>query len=88
VTPQAARFPAKAERLLTHADTMLGVSLHEDAGRTAYLAAFHAVQAFILERLGKVLKTHKGVQVEFLRLTKDDERVDRSLRGYLREQER
>ncbi len=33
---------------------MLGVSLNEDAGRTAYLAGFHAAQAFIFETAQKV----------------------------------
>ncbi|MDQ2776575.1 MAG: HEPN domain-containing protein, partial [Acidobacteriota bacterium] len=44
----------------------------DDAARAAYLAAFHAAQALIFERTGKVAKTHRGVQNEFLRLTKDD----------------
>jgi uncharacterized protein (UPF0332 family) len=85
VTPQATRFLEKAEKMLARADTMLGASLNEDAGRTAYLAAFHAVQALIFERLGRVLKTHKGIQTEFLRLTKDDRRFDPSLRNFLRQ---
>lgn len=62
---------------------MLGVNLHEDAGRAAYLASFHAAQAFIFENLGKVFKTHKGVQSEFLRLTKDDSRFGSGLRVFL-----
>ncbi len=49
---------------------MLGVHLNEDVGRAAYLAAFHAAQAFTFESLGKMFKTHKGVQTEILRLTK------------------
>ena len=53
---------------------MLGVDLHEDAGRAAYLASFHAAQALLFDKTGKVFKTHKGVQAEFLRLTKDDPR--------------
>lgn len=83
MTPQAAGFLEKAQKLLTEADVMLGVKLNEAAGRTAYLAAFHAAQAFIFEHLGKVLKTHNGVQAEFLRLTKDNPRVDAELRLFL-----
>jgi predicted nucleotidyltransferase len=49
VTPEASRFLDKARKLLEHAKTMLSVSLNEDAGRTAYLAGFHAAQAFIFE---------------------------------------
>jgi predicted nucleotidyltransferase len=37
-----------------------------------YLAGFHAAQAFISEKTGKSVKTHKGVQSEMYRLTKDD----------------
>ncbi|HEX3522373.1 MAG TPA: hypothetical protein VHT52_09830 [Stellaceae bacterium] len=39
----------------------------EDAGRNAYLAAFHAAQALIAERTGKEAKTHKGVHAQFAR---------------------
>ena len=72
MTPESDRFLQKAEKHLERGHTMLGVGLDEDAGRTAYLAAFHAAQALIFERAGKVHKTHKGVQTEFLRLTRDN----------------
>lgn len=74
MTPEASRFLDKASKLLERATAMLGVGLHEDAGRAAYLAGFHGAQAFIYERAGKVFKSHKGVHTEFLRLTKDDPR--------------
>lgn len=83
MTPEAANFFAKARRLLSEADIMLRVSLHEAAGRAGYLACFHAAQAFIFEHEGRVPKTHNGVQTEFLRLTKDDARVDHELRRVL-----
>ena len=83
MTPQAARSLDKARQLLGEAETMLRVGLKEAAGRTAYLAAYHAAQALIFERAGKVLKTHAGVQTEFLKLTRDDLRVDSKLRGFL-----
>jgi uncharacterized protein (UPF0332 family) len=83
VTPQAARFLEKAEKLLAEAETMLTVGLGDAAGRTAYLAGYHAAQAFLFERLHRSLKTHSGVQSEFLRLTKDDPRLDPELRSFL-----
>jgi uncharacterized protein (UPF0332 family) len=83
MTPEAARFLDKARQLLGEAETMLRVGLNEAAGRTAYLAAYHAAQALIFEHAGKVLKTHAGVQTEFLKLTRDDPRVDGVLRGFL-----
>ena len=83
MTPEVSRFLDKARKLLEHATTMLGVGLNEDAGRTAYLAGFHAAQAFIFETAQKVFKSHKGVHTEFLRLTKDDPRFTADQRIFL-----
>lgn len=81
--PQAAAFLEKAQELLDRADTMLGVGLNEDAGRTAYLAGLHAAQAFLFETTGRVFKRHGTVQSEFGRLVKDEPRVDIELRAFL-----
>ncbi|MFZ1963880.1 MAG: HEPN domain-containing protein [Roseiarcus sp.] len=81
--PQAAAFLEKSRELLDRADTMLGVALNEDAGRTAYLAGFHAAQAFLFETNGRVFKKHATVHGEFGRLTKDDPRFDMELRAFL-----
>jgi uncharacterized protein (UPF0332 family) len=83
VTPEAGRFLDKARKLLGNAHLALETGLNEDAGRSAYLAAFHTSQAFIFERLGKVFKTHKGVHTEFQRLTRDDKQLDPDLRTFL-----
>ena len=83
MTLEAGRFLQKAQKHLERASTMLGVGLNEDAGRAAYLAGFHAAQAFIFENSGKVFKTHNGVQTEFLRMTKDDPRFKPELRIFL-----
>jgi len=61
----------------------MGVGLNEAAGRTAYLAALHAAQALIFEHTSKVVSSHKGVQSEFWRLTKDEPRVGDELRAFL-----
>ena len=81
--PQSAAFLEKAQTLLTEAETMLKVDLTDAAGRTAYLAGFHAAQALIFETHSRVFKTHSGVRSEFARLAKDDPRVDDELRGFL-----
>ena len=83
MTDEARMFLAKAAKLLNEADTMLSVNLNEAAGRSAYLAAFHARQALLFQHLGKVLKTHAGVHAEFLRLTRNDSRLDPDLRVFL-----
>jgi uncharacterized protein (UPF0332 family) len=51
--------------------------------REAYLAAFHAAQALIAERSGRHAKTHKGVHVQFAKLTRNEPRIDLELRQFL-----
>jgi uncharacterized protein (UPF0332 family) len=55
----------------------------DEAARAAYLAGFHAAQALISERAGRVAKSHSGVRSAFARLVRDDPRVDRSLLSFL-----
>jgi uncharacterized protein (UPF0332 family) len=62
-------YLTKAEECLASARANLTINETNDAGRNAYLAAFHAAQAHILENTGKVAKTHRDVQSEFSRLT-------------------
>jgi uncharacterized protein (UPF0332 family) len=84
VKGQTGAFLEKAQELLNQADRMLEVGgLTEAAGRTAYLAGFHAAQGFIFESAGRIYKTHSGARTEFSRLLKDDPRVDDQLRGFL-----
>ena len=83
MTPEAKHFLVKARGLLRQADIVLGVRLPDAAGRTAYLAGFHAAQAFIFERTGKVAKTHKGVHAEFARLAQREPAIDSAIRAFL-----
>jgi uncharacterized protein (UPF0332 family) len=83
VTPQAERFLHNADDHLGRGQAMIAARLNDDAGRAAYLAAFHAAQAIIFERTGKVYKSHKGVNIEFLRLTKNDPHFSPEQRGFL-----
>lgn len=77
-------FLAKSREFLAKAQELLDAHHWPDeAGRAAYLASFHAAQALIFEKTDKVVKTHKGVQSEFLKLTKDDPRLDIELRAFL-----
>ena len=43
----------------------------------------HAAQAFLFDSTGKAFKSHRGVQKEFLRLTKDDPRFTAEQRIFL-----
>ena len=67
MTSEAREHLDKARQCLTRARTILAAGIGEDAGRNAYLAAFHAAQALIAERTGKDAKTHRGVHAQFAR---------------------
>lgn len=83
MTPEAAGYIEKARRCLDYARVNISVDLGNDAGRNAYLAAFHAAQALIFETTGRIAKTHQGVQAEFSRLTRDDPTITADLRRFL-----
>ena len=51
----------------------------DEAGRAAYLAGFHAAQALISERTGRVAKTHDGFDRVSFTAFKDAQ--GRQLRG-------
>lgn len=73
----------RARRSLHEANEVLNINLADAAGRSAYLAAFHAAQAFVLLRSNRVAKTHSGVRSEFSRLSRDDSNIDREFRTFL-----
>jgi len=83
VTPEAKEHLDKARQCLTRARTILAAGIGGDAGRNAYLAAFHAAQALIAERTGKDAKTHEGVHTLFARLTRSEPRLSIELRQFL-----
>jgi uncharacterized protein (UPF0332 family) len=83
VTNEAARFLVKARKLVKQAEVVASVGENDAAGRAAYLAGYHAAQALIFERDGRVLKTHNGVQTEFRRLTRHETRLDARLHAFL-----
>ena len=75
MTPEAARFLDKARQRL--ADAVLYQPLvPRVAGREASLAAFHAAEALLRNRTGKVAKTHRGLRAQFARIANDEPRID------------
>jgi len=84
VTPEAREHLDRAREYLTKGRSLLDV-LHfaDEAGRAAYLAGFHAAEALISERTGKVAHTHEGVNSQFHRLTRGDPGIDTELRAFL-----
>jgi uncharacterized protein (UPF0332 family) len=49
LTSEAEQFLEKAWRCLANAEAILRIGLGDEAGRGAYLGAFHAARAFIYE---------------------------------------
>ncbi len=60
MTPESGLFLAKARRLLAEAQGMFDIHYNEAAGRTAYLAGFHAAQALISDKTGRAVKRMAG----------------------------
>jgi len=84
MTPETAEHLDKAGEYLVKARTLLDVVHYNDeAGRAAYLAGFHAAEALISERTGRVAHSHDGVSSQFHRLTRGDARFDDELRAFL-----
>ncbi len=69
--PESADYMHKARALLDEAQVAYSVPMIDHAGRAAYLAGFHAAQAWLFENLGSIPKTHSGVQGQFAKLVKD-----------------
>jgi uncharacterized protein (UPF0332 family) len=72
MTPEVGQHLDKARECLRRAKIVLAAGVGEDAGRDAYLAAFHAAQALILARSEKVAKTHRGVHRLLVQLARTE----------------
>jgi uncharacterized protein (UPF0332 family) len=67
----------KARESLGFARYALAGKYTEEAGRSAYMAAYHAALAFISARSGKSPKTHSGTRSEFAHLAREEPRISR-----------
>lgn len=85
MTPEARRYFDKSFECLQEAQLIAGIGLAKAAARSAYYAAFHSAEALILERTGKVAKTHSGVRSEFSRLAGGPDASSRRLVALLSE---
>lgn len=83
MSPEATQHLIKARQSLAKAHAMRGIDLADEAGRAAYVAAFHAAQAFIFERTGKTPKAHQDVRGQFGALARNEPRIDVILRRFL-----
>ncbi|HEV3247646.1 MAG TPA: HEPN domain-containing protein [Beijerinckiaceae bacterium] len=83
MTPEAESYLDKAREDLLDARKIAGIRLAKVAARSAYYAAFHAAEAFIVGRTGKIAKTHSGVRTEFARLLRETPDSGRTLLRFL-----
>lgn len=83
MTPEAAVYLDQADEALDAAVRIAAANLPRVAAREAYMAAFHAAQATIFERAGRVVKTHKGVHSTFASIAKGDPLLGAGLGRFL-----
>lgn len=74
---EAANHLTKARDAIGFARYALAGEYTDEAGRSAYMAAYHAALAFIVASTGKSPKTHSGVRSEFARLAHREPRISR-----------
>jgi len=82
---EAADYLNKARHCLDNARGIAAAGFPDVAAREAYLAAFHAAEAYIFEQSGKAAKTHRGVRAQFSRLAQHETRIDTGLLTFLGE---
>jgi uncharacterized protein (UPF0332 family) len=73
----AAAHLVKAREAIRFAPYALDGDYAEEAGRSAYMAAYHAAQSLIVARTGKSPKTHSGTRSEFARLSQNEPTIAR-----------
>ena len=77
--PETADCLTKARECLDGAKQIAGLPLPQVAAREAYLAAFHAAEAYIFERTGRTVETHRGLRATFSRLARNEPRMPRNI---------
>ncbi len=80
---ESARLIEKGRKLLAEAGVMLPVGLTDAAARSAYLAALNAARALVFEDTGRLVKTHRGINAEFARMTRNIVGIDPDVRAFL-----
>jgi len=83
MTPEVRDYLSTARRCLADAKRLAMLPMPHIAAREAYLAGYHAAEAYIYQCTGKAAKTHSGLRAEFARLAKDEPRIERELVTFL-----
>lgn len=81
--PEINSFLKKASECLSNGRANLSIGLSNDAGRNAYLTAFHTAQAYIFLKSGKMAKTHQGVHSLFSQMAAKDKRIPKDLQIFI-----
>ena len=83
MSPEARDYLDKAREDLDEARKIAAIGLAKAAARSAYYAAFHAAEALIVERTGKIARTHAGVRAMFADLSRFIPELDRAHTSFL-----
>ena len=85
MTPESARLLDASRERLTDAIAILSMGIYYVAAREAYLAAYSAAEALLLDRTGRIAKTHRGLRSEFSRVAQAEPAIDSTLTRFLAE---
>jgi uncharacterized protein (UPF0332 family) len=85
VTPETVDYLGKARHCLAGAKRIAAAEVPDVAAREAYLAVYHAAEAYIFELTGKAVKTHRGIRSQFNRLAQDEPRIGSQLLTFFAE---
>jgi uncharacterized protein (UPF0332 family) len=83
VKAETADYLDKSRHCVAGAKTIAAAGLPDVAAREAYLAAYHAAEAYIFERTNKAAKTHRGVRSQFNRLAQREPGIEREFLTFL-----
>jgi uncharacterized protein (UPF0332 family) len=85
VKAETADYLDKSRHCVAGAKTIAAAGLPDVAAREAYLAAYHAAEAYIFERTNKAAKTHRDVRSQFNRLAQRELGIEREFPTFLAE---
>ena len=77
MTPETKNYLDKARTTLGEAQKIVAIGVATAAARSAYY------EAFIIERTGKIARTHSGVRAEFSRLARANPGIDKKFTVFL-----
>lgn len=83
LTPEVAAILDKATEDLADARKIMTIPLPKVGARSAYYVAFHAAEALLLARTGRIAKTHTGLRTALAKLLLDTSGEDRGLLTFL-----